>query len=383
MVDVSLTRCADYEEKEVTAALLRVLEPLGGLSWVTPGMKIIIKANLVAYKKPDAAATTHPALLCALVRELVARGASVVIGDSPGGIYNSIYVNRIYSGTGMHDTEKAGAVLNQDFTEAECDLPDAVIAKHIRYTAYLDHADAIINFCKLKTHGMMGMSAAAKNMFGVIPGSVKPEYHYLYPNPMDFARMIVDLDSAFPARLCLVDAVIGMEGNGPTAGTPRPIGCLLASCDPHRLDMVCAKIIGLSPEQIPTLMAARERGLIPASPDEVTTSEPPEPYCIPDYKNIPNAAHLSDQDGNKALWGGVMDSLMHTFIAPRPALTREECIGCRECEKVCPAKAIIMQNGKPVIDRKSCIRCFCCQEFCPKGAMKVRRPVIARFLDSI
>ncbi|MBQ3988155.1 MAG: DUF362 domain-containing protein, partial [Ruminococcus sp.] len=54
-------------------------------------------------------------------------------------------------------------------------------------------------------------------------------------------------------RLCLCDAVIGMEGNGPTQGTPRPIGCLLASKNGHALDAVAAGLIGLRTQDVPTL----------------------------------------------------------------------------------------------------------------------------------
>ena len=47
------------------------------------------------------------------------------------------------------------------------------------------------------------------------------------------------------------------------------------------------------------------------------------------------------------------------------------------CAEICPAKAIVMKDGKAKIDRADCIRCFCCQEFCPKSAMKVGRTAIA------
>ena len=383
MIDVSLAPCTSYDRDEVARVLREALEPIGGLDWVKPGMKIGIKANLVAQKKPEAAATTHPALLCELTRMLMERGAEVIVGDSPGGIYNSIYVNRIYNAAGMKTVEAAGARLNQDFSEAEKDLPEAVIAKRITYTAWLDGVDAVINFCKLKTHAMMGMSAAAKNLFGTIPGTRKPEYHFLYPNPMDFARMLVDLNTAFPVRLCLVDGVVGMEGNGPTAGTPRKIGCVLASKDAHKLDVICARIIGLDPMLIPTLAAARERGLLPEDLSQITTDRPVEPFCIPDYGNIPNANHLMEQDGNTALWGGSANRLLKRFIASRPKLYGPECVGCGECFRLCPAKAITMVNGKPSIDRKKCICCFCCQEFCPKGAMRSYRPPLARLAGKL
>lgn len=382
--DVSLVRCTDYEIDHMRRALPRLLEPLGGLSWVTPGMKIIIKANLVSGKPPEDAVTTHPALLCVLTEMLKAKGASsVVIGDSPGGVYNAAYLNRIYQKCGITAAEQYGAILNQNFGITEVHFPEAVVAHEFKYTAYLDDADAVINCCKLKTHGMMGMTCAVKNMYGMVPGSVKSEYHYRYSDPMDFARMIIDLNRAKPARLHIVDAVVGMEGNGPTAGTPREIGCLLAGYDPYRLDMICAGIIGLPPACIPTVAAAQELGLCPDEPGDITTNEPWQSFIVPDFENIRNAEALAQQDGNVALWGRMKDRLMKVFMRSRPAVQKDECIGCAECGRICPAKVITMVDGKPRIDRKKCIRCFCCQEFCPVGAMKVRRPAIARLLEKI
>ena len=382
--DVSLVRCTDYEIVHMRQALPRLLEPLGGLSWVTPGMKIVIKANLVSGKPPEDAVTTHPALLCVLTEMLKAKGASsVVIGDSPGGVYNAAYLNRIYQKCGITAAEQYGAVLNQNFGITEVHFPEAAVAHDFKYTAYLDDADAVINCCKLKTHGMMGMTCAVKNMYGMVPGSVKSEYHYRYSDPMDFARMIVDLNRAKPARLHIVDAVVGMEGNGPTAGTPREIGCLLAGYDPYRLDMICAGIIGLPPACIPTIAVAQELGLCPIEPDDIATSEPWQSFVVPDFENIRKAEALAQQDGNVALWGRMKDRLMKVFMRSRPAVQKDECIGCAECGRICPAKVITMVNGKPRIDRKKCIRCFCCQEFCPVGAMKVHRTPIAKLLEKL
>ncbi len=382
--DVSLVRCTDYEIDHMRQALPRLLEPLGGLSWVTPGMKIVIKANLVSGKPPEDAVTTHPALLCVLTEMLKAKGAaSVVIGDSPGGVYNAAYLNRIYQKCGITAAEQYGAVLNQNFGITEVHFPEAAVAHEFKYTAYLDDADAVINCCKLKTHGMMGMTCAVKNMYGMVPGSVKSEYHYRYSDPMDFARMIIDLNRAKPARLHIVDAVVGMEGNGPTAGTPREICCLLAGYDPYRLDMICAGIIGLPPACVPTVAAAQGLGLCPDEPGDITTNEPWQSFIVPDFENIRNAEALAQQDGNVALWGRMKDRLMKVFMRSRPAVQKDECIGCAECGRICPAKVITMVNGKPRIDRKKCIRCFCCQEFCPVGAMKVHRTPIAKLLEKL
>lgn len=377
---VSLVPCESYDPAQTEQALHRVLEPLGGLAWVKDGMVVAIKANLVTFLKPEAAATTHPALLCALVRMLKERGAHVIVGDSPGGIYTRPYLDRIYAVTGMKDVEKTGAELNRDFQIKDAVYPEAKEAKTFTYTAWLDKADAIINFCKLKTHGMMAMSGAAKNMFGVIPGTAKPEYHYRYPDPDRFADMIVDLDEYFKPVLSITDGIVGMEGNGPTAGKPRKIGVLMASQNPHAADLIGAAIIGLNPEEVPTLKSAMRRGLIPQRPEDLETIGDWRPFVIDNYQRVETTHSLRFNRDSHTFFGRISANFMDKALASRPELKKEECIGCKECYRICPAKAIKMIDHKPKIDRNKCIRCFCCQEFCPKGALKVKRTALARFL---
>ncbi len=382
---VALTPCADYDIATVEAALDRVLGSLGGLDWVTPGMTVGIKANLVSAMKPEECATTHPTVLCALTHRLCERGARVIIGDSPGGIYTAAFVGHVYAASGMEVCEDAGAALNRDFGETNTAFPEARVLKSFTYTAWLNTCDAVINVCKLKSHGMMGMSAAAKNLFGIIPGTMKPEYHFRFPNERDFAHMLVDINDflAPKLRLCLVDAVDGMEGNGPTKGTPRHIGLLLGSASPHTVDLVCAHLIGLSEDAVPTLMAARERGYLPA--DLTALDLRPigeggkvpvlEDVAITDFKHVAVRHSLLFESKGK-----LVGKMLQSLLSSRPSLSKSECVGCAKCARICPARAITMEKGKAVIDKSRCIRCFCCQEFCPTGAMKVHRTAIARML---
>lgn len=379
--DVVIVPCDQYTVEACKDALVRVLAPIGGLDWVHAGMRVAIKANLVSHMKPEKAATTHPAMLCALVQLLRQRGAEVVIGDSPGGLYNSAYVGSVYRATGMHAVEQYGGKLNEDFSQAIAENPDGMVCKRFQYTAYLDQADAIINFCKLKSHGMMGMSNAAKNLFGVIPGTMKPEFHFQFPDAADFARMIVDLDEYFKPVLSICDAVVGMEGNGPTAGTPRKIGAVLASRSPHKLDLACAKIIGLEIHQVPTLAAALERGLIPERVADLDICGTLEDWIVPDFQLVENRNSLQFQNLLPGVLGKWTGGTVKRLLGSTPRVNAKECIGCKKCHDICPAKAITMKQNLPNIDRKRCIRCFCCQEFCPKGAMEVHRPIIARILN--
>ncbi|MBO4419899.1 MAG: DUF362 domain-containing protein [Oscillospiraceae bacterium] len=376
--DVSVVSCTDYEPARVRSALEELIARVGGLDWVRPGMRVGIKANLVSAMTPDCAATTHPALIDALAAMLRERGAIPVVGDSPGGLYNAAHLNKVYAVSGIDGT---CAERNRDFSTREIALPEAKVCKTAAVTGWLLDCDEIINFAKLKSHGMMGLSAAAKNLFGTIPGTMKPEYHFRFPNPADFADMLVDLDEFWKPRLHLVDAVVAMEGNGPTAGTPKHLGCLLAGENPHRIDLICTGLIGLDPGTVPTLLAAWERGLCPKRREEITVDGDWQAFKAGDFKTITQRSGLQFQN---AMGGGRRGALYSKFLsralAARPGVEKRECVGCRKCEQVCPAKAITMKRGKPLIERATCIRCFCCQEFCPKGAMKVRRPPLARIL---
>ena len=326
--DAAIAACPDYEPETCRTALQQVLAPFGGLAWVKPGMRIAVKANLVSAMKPERAATTHPMLLRVLTEALVRRGASVVVGDSPGGTYAAGHLNAV-------------------------------------------------SFCKLKSHGMLALSAATKNLFGAIPGTIKPEYHYRYPDPMDFAGMLIDLNEHFRPRLYLVDAVVAMEGNGPTAGTPRPFGALLAGTNPHRIDLLCASLIGLKPENVPTLRAAAERGLTPLDQAQLCVAGDAAAFACPDFRIVQHGTG-TDFGARGGAFGRLLGKTAALALRTRPGLKWALCVGCGVCRDVCPAHAITIENGRAHIDRGRCIHCFCCQEFCPRGAMQVHRTVIAR-----
>lgn len=258
---VGITGCETYEHDQVKRAMEKLLNDIQGFDWLRPGMTVAIKTNLVSAAAPEKAVVTHPVVLAVLTELLKERGADVVIGDSPGGLFTTGALEHTYRLSGLEMAEHAGAKLNLDVSSQEVQHPQGKVLHSFTCTSWLLKADAIIDCCKLKTHGMMAMSANVKNMFGVIPGTMKPEYHFRFPKHEDFADMLVDLNTCLQPKLYLTDAIVGMEGNGPTSGTPRQIGALLASKDPYGLDLLCAHLIGLSPEQVPTIMAAVRRGL--------------------------------------------------------------------------------------------------------------------------
>lgn len=380
---VSVRPLENYDPAAARAALEQLLEPLGWRDLIRDGMTVGIKANLVSAMKPDTAATTNPILVRALCDMIVERGAKAVIGDSPSGPFTSIYLNRVYSVSGMNDAVTDGVSLNHNFETAHCDgFEGAVSLKAFDYTAWIDGVDLIIDFAKLKSHGMMSLSAAVKNLFGCIPGTIKPEYHYRYPNARDFANMLIDIDEFVKPALSIVDGVVAMEGNGPTMGNPRRVGALIASRSPYACDRVCADIIGLTEEMVPTLALARERGLCPPL-EEIEIDGDVSRFKVEDFDNIERLNSIEFLTDLVGIRSKLLSGLFKKAMCSRPQLTSKKCIGCRKCHDICPAKAITMKKGKPSIDRDKCIRCFCCQEFCPKGALYVHRPVVARVISKL
>lgn len=373
--DVSIVACPDYEPATARSAILAAVGPVGGLDWVTPGMKIAIKANLVAKMKPGTGAVTHPVLVTELCRLLIERGAQVVVGDSPGGPWNAAWVNAIYSGTGMRAVETVGAKLNHDFSQKEVSLPAGKTVQAFPFTAWLDEADCVIDFCKLKTHAMAGMSCAVKNFFGCIPGTRKPEFHYLHPRTDDFCSMLVDLNEYIRPRLTLVDAVLCMEGNGPTQGTPRHMGALLAARTPYAADLVCAHLIGIPNGDAGTVKASIARGLCPDDWRKLSVFGDPDAFAQPDFEKLPPP---QDIKFHEKLPG--VSAFLEQYFAPGPKVDKTKCVGCGKCEQVCPMGMAKVVNGKARLRRDDCIRCFCCQEFCPKGAITVHRSLIARLV---
>ena len=379
MKNVSLRSCNSYKYEEVKSQVDKLINDLGGLEkYIKRDSKVFIKLNLVIKKKPDEVATTHPMVLKVIAEKLLELGCKVIVGDSPGGPYTKSSLKGVYKTCGIEDVcEELGIELNYDISEVKVENPNGKILKYMTVIKPIVDADHVINICKLKTHAMATFTGGVKNLFGIIPGVSKAEYHFKMPKVADFTEALVDICSYVSPSLTIMDGVIGMEGEGPTAGVPRKIGVLLGSESPYAIDVVACNIINLDPNKVPTVQRCVEREFIEKDFSDVCVlGERLEDKVIKNFK-------ISSNRSISFLRGIVPKSVeifVNKKLAGKPVINYKECVKCGECSRVCPPKVISMENKGPVIDLDHCIRCFCCHELCPKKAVDLKRPFVFRFL---
>jgi uncharacterized protein (DUF362 family)/Pyruvate/2-oxoacid:ferredoxin oxidoreductase delta subunit len=374
---VSLIQCKEYDFVAAKAAILQSFDNLGGIEkYIKKTDRVLLKINLLMKKKPEEAATTHPVFTKALAQVLIDYGAAVIIGDSPGGPFNERMLKGVYKACGMDQVAaETGAALNFNTNSMEVQNPRGKYLKELTVVEMLRDVDKVISVSKLKTHGLTVFTGAVKNMFGIIPGLKKPEYHLTMPEVQEFSDALVDICLCGSPVLSFMDGIVGMEGAGPSAGEPREIGAVLASPSPYHLDIVASSIINLKPAQVPTIQRCIERNLCTENPEDIEIlGEPVSTFRLEDFK-IPDTR-------NKRLVADWMPDFLKSFIdnrtRPRPTFQHDLCVGCRDCEKACPPNVITMINDRPEADLQECIRCFCCQELCPKKAVTVHRPWLLR-----
>jgi uncharacterized protein (DUF362 family)/Pyruvate/2-oxoacid:ferredoxin oxidoreductase delta subunit len=379
---VYVVKCPDYDQ--VAVKLRELLDMMGGVqAFVSSGEKIVLKVNLLQPVEPDKAVTTHPAFVSALAKLMKQQNASVTIADSPGAGYRYTkgVLDKFYKTCGMYTAaEEAGVIVNDDVTYDTVSYPDGWLIKRFEVIRPVLESDAVFNLCKFKTHMFMHMTGAVKNSFGVIPGLTKPGYHAKLLRKEQFANMMLDLSGYVAPRLSIMDAVLGMEGEGPgAAGTPRHVGLLMSAVNPLALDVVAGEIMGLQREKNPLLIAAEKRGLLPHRIEDVDIiGATIDELRIPGFK-LPETIYDSGDFGYLHWWQRILAPMFKNAFTLKPVVRKELCVSCGACRDSCPVNAITMNNNKvPHIDNKKCIRCYCCHEMCKAKAIGLSKSIVYR-----
>ena len=356
---VALIRCATYDRPELPAILERLLAHLGGLgAFVKPGQSVLLKPNLLTERAPEAAVTTHPEVVRALLGLVRQCGGTPTVADSPASAVN---LARVWEKTGM------SAVCREENTplislEQAGSVPFLVDGHAFSVAKPVLEADVVIGVCKVKTHSLTTLTGAVKNVFGTVPGYQKVHLHKQHPTPAAFGRLLAAVYQAVRPALHIADGIVGMEGAGPSAGDPVALGLLAASADGVALDLALCRLLGIRPQAVPYLNAllpdeaARRRyhvmNLVGAAPHEVGRLRFRVPNTLP-ARLIP----------------APLVRLLAPLVWVRPAVSGR-CVRCGQCLRACPVGALALPDDGPArLTPAKCIGCCCCHEICPEKAI--------------
>jgi uncharacterized protein (DUF362 family)/NAD-dependent dihydropyrimidine dehydrogenase PreA subunit len=365
---VTVTPCPTYDFNSVRTALRECLAPLGGMQrFVHPGMRVLLKPNLLTATPIEKGVTTHPAIV-EVVGELVqAAGGEVWIGDSPAAPINEGY--DVWQVSGMQAVaEKLNARILpfEGARKKDVNGHDYFIARPIF------EADLVINLPKLKTHTLTLYTGAVKNLFGVITGGRKRELHVRAPGVTDFSKILVDILELVKPQLNIMDGVLGLEGYGPgTGGTPHPYKIMAASTDAVALDSVLSSAMGFKTGEVLHLAQAENRGLGAYQSESIRVESQPETLNFGKV-SLPKGMRLLDVPS----W---LSAPLQGQIKLTPQIDPAKCTGCGTCVDACPAD-VITKAQPAQFDLSRCIGCMCCVEVCPQSALSPKRNWLAKLV---
>jgi len=254
---VILSRCTDYSRPGITEAIQRQFELLGGLEkFVSSGDTVLLKPNFIAPKSRRHATQTDPAVIIETARLLKDFGAKPFIGDSPawGNVFACVKALKL-----KEPLKKLSVPVKQLDKPKKCRIGTKNTIVGISSVA-LD-ADVIINLPKFKSHQQLVATFAVKNMFGCVSGKRKALWHFAKgKNAEDFCELLIEIFKFLNPALTIIDGVIAMDGPGPIKGRARPLGYLLGGTDPIACETICAKLIGINPQDVPIIKTARQMG---------------------------------------------------------------------------------------------------------------------------
>ncbi len=380
---VAIARCPTYQQDLVDQAVHDAVDLLGGMAqFVRPGQKVLLKVNLLSASAPEAAITTHPAVVEAMVKAVQSAGGHPIIGDSPGASvrYTENGLRSVYRISGMADVAaRTGAELMLDTRSETVSFPQGKLLKRIEVIRPALEADVIISLPKFKNHVLTTFTGATKNMFGVVPGAQKALLHVTPRTLSNFVEVLLDILEWSAPALTLMDGIMGMEGDGPSGGRPRQVGVVLASRDAVALDVVAVQIAGLPAEQVPLLKQSIARGWWSGRTEDIPTlGVPLDEVKLADFRPARPNRHP----------GGTGVPLLDRYLAPhlvnwlavKPVPQRGRCTACGACVRACPREAIAIHDQLAQVNYGRCIRCYCCHEMCPQKAIDLAQPWLARLL---
>jgi uncharacterized protein (DUF362 family)/Pyruvate/2-oxoacid:ferredoxin oxidoreductase delta subunit len=379
MSKVAIVKCEDYLPGTVLSAVKKAIDLVGIdlKKELLLSKNVLIKPNLCNDSRPEEGITTHPEVIKAILQLLNEFKKDVLIGDNSVGRDDPKHLDVVYKTCGIDDIIREFRCkknyLNNNVEAYTCMIDGKeqcfYLSKKILETSF------IINVPKFKTHSLMTFTGAIKNLYGMIPGNTKRQLHVELPDKRQFAQLLVNLYDVVRPKLNIIDAVIGIEGDGPSrSGKKRKIGYIMASENAVALDIVASMMMGIDYMQVPTNAYATQYYGIENVHDFIQILGEPINECILQDFILPNTASFNDHLTEK----------IFSLSTPKLYIDSDKCMKCMMCLKNCPKAAIhLSQDKKLEIKTSECISCMICMEICPSAAVMSKLPKIYNQLRAL
>jgi uncharacterized protein (DUF362 family) len=247
---VFIAKAASYN-MDLVPLIVDGLHSLGIGAREIRGKRILLKPNFVETMPGTMHICTRPEVVFAAVEAFRKLGAAaVLVGEGPGHCRDT---DRVLDEAGMAEAlveNKTPFIdLNNDALVVRPNAGGRNGLATLTLPATLDQVDWIVSMPKMKTHHWLGVTLSMKNLFGLMPGIVygwpKNVFHWVGLEPS-----VLDIHATVRPHLAIIDGIVGMEGDGPIMGTPKPAGVLVMGRDLPATDATAARIMGIDPLRV-------------------------------------------------------------------------------------------------------------------------------------
>jgi len=236
--------------------VFRALDLIDYESALSGWKQVLIKVNFITIETWETGATTDPIVVEAIIKKLKNLPVQVLVVESDATMTNA---DQAFEATGMKEMCQRNGVqclnLRHVKDRVKIDIPNCETLGSITVPRIVKES-AIISAAKLKTHMATKVTLGMKNMFGLLPDKFKGKYH-----AKGISKVIVDVNTVLKPALTVIDGFVGMEGRGPSGGTPVKMDLIIAGNDVVATDATAARIMGFDPVEIAHIRKAYEKGL--------------------------------------------------------------------------------------------------------------------------
>jgi len=373
-------RCSSYEPNDVDSALERALSHFDLASIIKPGSKVFIKINHLGHHPIESAVNTHPNVAYAVAKLISRFTPDITVGDGLEKPGHEHFQLSGYLDAFRDSPFELANLMGRRYVEAKVKNP--LILKSVAFASAAIETDVLITVPKMKAHMLSFMTGAVKNHYGFLPLKLRKNLHKEYADLEEFCKALVDIYSIKIPQLVIMDAVVALEGYGPSrGGRPRRVDAIIAGTDAVAVDVVASHMMDFDPMDIDTTRFASQARLGVSEVCEIKhIREEGVPEIVSGFAH-PVSSMLIKRviERSPSFIRGALGWLLQN-LKEVPVVVKAKCIGCGKCALHCPMQAIEIIDRCAAIEAKNCIHCFCCQEFCESDAISLRHNLIGKVI---